>query len=295
MKVNGHSKRWLATTGLACAVFAIGASHGEARASSKEECLEAHSRGQDMRDAGRLTTARQAFMACAQTSCPQLIQADCARFGEELDRLVPTVSFAARDPNGGDLPDTSVSVDDSPVATRLDDGKAYDLDPGRHSVRFLHDGRETTVTVVLTQGDKGRSVIATFADPDGDSHPAATMSPAVAQPRRPTGPLLVAGVGAAAAVTGVVLAIAGMKQVPDDCSLGSHQCVAAPGDPSFDQAHRGVTMANVGIGVGIGGAAMLAGGALWYFMQPLKMPREAGALTPWVDSHSTGVNLAAKF
>jgi hypothetical protein len=297
MKAN----RWVATTGLGLTVFAAvflnGASRGESEAwaASKEECLEAHSRGQDMRDAGRLTTARQAFMACAQTSCPQLIQADCARFGEELERLVPTVSFAARDPNGGDLPDTAVSVDDIPMAMRLDEGKAYDLDPGRHTVRFVHDGHETNVTVVLTQGDKGRSVIATFADLNADGLGPAAPLAAVAQPRRPTGPLFLAGLGAAATVTGVVLTIVGMKQVPDACSVGTHQCVAAPGDPSFDQAHRGVTMANVGIGVGIGGAALLAGGALWYFAQPLRLPKEVGGLAPWVGDRSGGVSLRAKF
>jgi len=301
MKGNASAKRWVATTGVACTVFAAvfvnGAARGESEAwaSSKEECLEAHSRGQDMRDAGRLTTARQAFMACAQTSCPQLIQADCARFGEELERLVPTVSFAARDPNGGDLPNTSVSVDDTPVAAKLDDGKAYDLDPGRHTIRFVHDGRETLVTVVLTQGDKGRSVIATFADLNGDGRTLTTPAAAVAGPSRPIGPLLVAGVGAAAAATGVVLAIVGMKQVPDACSMGSRQCVAAPGDPAFDQARRGVTLANTGIGIGIGGAALLAGGALWYFAQPLKLPREIGSITPWAGDRSGGVAVRARF
>jgi hypothetical protein len=295
------TRAWVGPAGVACAVFvalcADGASRAEgaAWASSKEECLEAHSRGQDMRDAGRLTTARQAFMACAQSSCPQLIQADCARFGEELERLVPTVSFGARDTNGADLPDTAVYVDDQPVATRLDEGKGYDLDPGRHAVRFVHEGRETTVTVVLTQGDKARSVIATFADLEGASHASKAITPAVVQPRRPMGPLFVAGVGAAAAVTGVVLAIIGMKQVPDDCSIGSRQCVAAPGDPSFDQAHRGVSMANFGIGVGIGGAAVLAGGAIWYFAQPLKLPKEVGGLAPWVGDRSGGMSLRAKF
>lgn len=285
----------LVTAGALAALFVIASANGQAQASSKEECLEAHSRGQDLRDAGRLTTARQAFIACAQTSCPQLIQADCARFGEELDRLVPTVSFAARDANGADLPDTSVTVDDMPVATRLDDGKAYDLDPGRHAVKFDHEGHESVVTIVLTQGERGRNVIANFPDLAVDARPSPAPAPAAVQPHRPVGPLVIAGVGAAAAVTGLVLAIAGMKQVPGDCSLSTHQCVAAPGDPSFDQARRGVTMANVGVGVGVGGAAVLAGGALWYLTQPLKLPHEVGQLAPWVGEHATGLSMHGKF
>ena len=55
----------------------------------------------------------------------------------------------------------------APVAARrsgcLDDGKPYDLDPGKHAVRFVHEGRETTVTVVLNQGEELRYV-ASFAD-----------------------------------------------------------------------------------------------------------------------------------
>jgi hypothetical protein len=153
--------QWLAGRTLAyalfgVALFAVSLPARECRAASKDECLEAHGRGQDLRDAGHLTSARQTFLACAQSSCPAIIQADCARFSEDLDRLVPTVGFAARDPGGVDLPDTTVYVDDQLVTMRLDDGKSYDLDPGKHVVRFAHGGRETTVTVVLNQGEKGR-------------------------------------------------------------------------------------------------------------------------------------------
>ena len=289
MNVN----RWMVTTGLACAAFGIGAAaaEGEAWASSKEECVEAHSRGQDLRDSGRLTSARQAFLACAQTSCPSLIQSDCARFGEELERLVPSVSFAARDSNGADLPDTTVYVDDQVVAMHLDDGKSYDVDPGKHAVRFVHEGRDTTVTVVLTQGDRGRSVLATFA--------AAALATPEASPsaraRRPSGPLFIAGLGAAAAVTGAVLAVVGLRQVPDACSVGSHQCVAPPGDPAFDQAHRAIALSNLGLDIGIGGAALLAGGALWYFAQPLQLPKEVGGIAPWIGDRSGGVSVRAQF
>src|SRR4051812_42136679 len=134
-----------------------------AAAASKEECLDSHSRGQDLREKGLLTRARQTFLTCAQSSCPNLIQGDCAKFAEELDRLVPSVSFSARDARSGDLPNTTVYVDDLLVANRLDDGKSYDFDPGKHVIRYVHDGKETVLKVVLNQGDKGRTLVATFA------------------------------------------------------------------------------------------------------------------------------------
>jgi hypothetical protein len=281
-------RRWwevVALVGVACALFSL-ASEGECRAASKEECLESHGHGQDLREQGRLTLARQTFLACAQSSCPALIQADCARYGEELDRLVPTVSFAARDPNGADLPDTGVYVDDQLVATRLDDGKSYDLDPGRHVVRFTHERRETTVTVVLNQGEKGRSILATFADA------------AIATPKRSIAPLLVAGLGAAAAVTGGVLMVVGIREVPSNCSIGSRQCTAAPGDPSFSQAHGGLALANVGLGVGLGGAAVLVGGVVWYLLEPARLPMEPGrtaGVAPWVGDRAGGLSFSGRY
>src|SRR5579884_3754028 len=123
-----------ALTAAVAAGFALATGTHPARAASKDECLAAHGHGQDLRDQGRLTAARQAFMACAQSSCPALIQADCAQFEEQVDRLVPSVSFAARDPAGADLPDTSVDVDGAPLVGRLD-GKSYDLED-RKSTRL---------------------------------------------------------------------------------------------------------------------------------------------------------------
>ena len=290
---------WVVTVGtLACALFGASLGERECRAASKEECLEAHGRGQDLRDAGRLTSARQTFIACAQSTCPALIQADCARFGEELDRLVPTVSFAARDPGGTDLPDTVVYVDDQEVATRLDDGKSYDLDPGKHAVRFVHEGRESSVTLVVNPGEKGRSVVATFADAAAAERAMPSLPPAPAQPHKSVTPLIVAGLGAIAAVTGGVLIGVGVAEVPSSCSLGSHQCVAAPGDPAFDKAHQGIGLANIGIATAGAGAAVLVGGAIWYLVEPSHPRRELGVLrdvTPWFGDHGGGVRMQARF
>jgi hypothetical protein len=298
-----NPRLWPGGRVLACAIFALVALAGtlgarECRAASKDECLEAHGHGQDLRDAGHLTSARQTFLACAQSSCPALIQADCARFSEDLDRLVPTVSFAARDSGGVDLPDTTVYVDDQLVTSRLDDGKSYDLDPGKHAVRFVHEGRETTVTVVINQGEKGRSVVASFIGPLDAGRATPALSPAESQAKRPAGPLVIAGLGAGALIAGAVLVTAGIKEVPSNCSIGSRQCVAPPGDPSIDQAHRGVALANLGFGIGGGGAAVLVGSMVWYFLQPTrsKVEQESTArVAPWIGDRSGGVSLGGRF
>src|SRR5262245_57580496 len=87
---------------------------------SKEQCVEAHGRGQDAREQGKITLARKLFMTCAQASCPALVQGDCARFTDDLMRQQSSLTFVARDAQGADLPDTTVYVDDQLVATRLD-------------------------------------------------------------------------------------------------------------------------------------------------------------------------------
>jgi tetratricopeptide (TPR) repeat protein len=62
---------------------------------SKEECVEAHGKGQDARDGGHLARASKLFLTCAQAACPDLVRSDCARFADELSRIQPTVTFAA--------------------------------------------------------------------------------------------------------------------------------------------------------------------------------------------------------
>ena len=276
------------------ALFLVGQ---ECAASSKEECIDAHSRGQDLREKGQLTRARQMFMTCAQSGCPGLIQADCARYGDDLDRVVPSVSFGARDGASTDLPNTSVYVDDQLVAMRLDDGKSYELDPGKHTVRFVHEGKETTMNVVLNQGERGRALLATFQEA-GSSRTSTDFQAPLTQPKRPLFPLFVAGLGAVATATGGVLLGLGLSKVPSSCSVSTKECTAPPGDPSFNDARRGVSMANLGVAVGVGGAVMLGGGLLWYALQPTATRSENAAVKlvhPWLGRGAGGVALRGSF
>src|SRR5262249_33948501 len=122
--------------------------------------------------------------------------------------------------------------------------------------------------------------------------------PPVVQPRRSVAPLVVAGIGAAAAIAGGVLVGVGVKDVPSSCSIGSRQCVAPPGDPAFEQAHRGIALATLGLGVGAGGAALLLGGVVWYLLEPAQ-PRveheRAARVTPWLGDRAGGLSVSRRF
>ena len=283
------------------------ASSAAKAAPSKEQCVASHGTGQDLRARGQLAQARQEFLSCAQASCPTLVQADCARFGEELGRMVPTVTFAARDSGGADITDTQVYVDDRLVAQRLE-GKTYELDPGKHVVRWVHQGKETTETVVLNQGEQGREILATFggagAAKPGDSGAAPSQTvPAAPESHKSLLPIALVGVGGAATVTGVILLAVGLGKVPSSCSLSSNTCTAAPGDAVFGTAHNGVVLADVGLAVGVAGLAAVAGGIIWYAAEPTqeKAPPATGKLlgpitpAPWFDGKSGGLGLHASF
>ena len=242
-------------------------------AGNREECVDAHSRAQDLRERGQLAQSRRMFLTCAQSSCPSVVQQDCARFSEELGQLVPSVTFGARDASAADLPATTVYVDDNIVATRLDDGKSYEFDPGKHVVRYVHDGKETTLRVVLNQGERGRLLVATFLDKSAPPRRAERDTPEVTEPpvaesHRSVVPLVFAGLGAAAAITGGVLYAIGYGSVPDSCSVSTKECATPPNDPSLAKAESGVRLANTGLAIGISGAVTLVGGLVWYLMQP---------------------------
>jgi len=282
-------------------------------APSKEACVEAHSRGQDARDAGKLSLARKLFLSCAQTSCPTLVQSDCAKFANDLDQQQPTLTFAARDSSGNDLPDTSVYVDDVLVVTRLDDGLPHDADPGQHIVKFQNNGRDQVITIVLNSGEKGRAVVAKFPAIGGDKPtPGAaaaapsTMTTAVTPvavhaqtsptTKHPAGAKLSMLGGGVALIAGATLAILGNSRIPGDCSASTHTCAAPPGDPQLTTASNALKLEDLGIGIGAVGAAALIAGAVWYFTgsHTEREPTPAVTAGPWLSPNSVGLTLSGQ-
>jgi hypothetical protein len=289
-----------------CVIALVLAASPIARADevSKEVCIDSHSRGQDAREQNKLTLAKKLFLTCAQPTCPALVQGDCARFADDLTRMLPSVNFAARDGRGVDLPDTSVFVDDILVKSRLDDGKAFDMDPGRHTVKFVHSGKEQIMSVVVGTGERGRAVTVTFGAP-----PAAPSAPALDQlpvptpapkPAKPTthhayGSKLVIGAGAIAAVGGGALAVFGITRMPSNCSLSTHECAAPPGDPAFHDASQAIKLSNIGFLVGGVGVAAAVGGVVWYVTSGrTDKPRGEHLVMPWLSPSGAGIALTGR-
>ncbi|HEY1557545.1 MAG TPA: hypothetical protein VGF94_22085 [Kofleriaceae bacterium] len=263
---------------------------------SKEQCLDAHSRGQDAKEQNKLSLARKLFLTCAQSSCPAVVQGDCARFADDLSRLQPSIVFAARDGSGSDLPDTTVYVDGELIVTHLD-GAPHDIDPGSHTVKFQNGGKEKLVTLVVGDGEKGRIVAATFgspapvaASPEPRFDAAPTAKPS-AKTTHATGARILLWGGAGLVVAGAAFATLGYFELPSNCSLSTHQCAAPPGDAAFGKAASAVRLTDAGWAAGIAGLAALGGGVFWY-LSSAHTNKEHLAVAPWVSPSGAGVALS---
>jgi hypothetical protein len=271
---------------------------------SKEACVDAHSRGQDAREQGKLSLARKLFLTCAQNGCPSAVQGDCARFADDLTTLQPTVVFVARDGNGNDLPETTVYVDGALIVTTLD-GKPHDIDPGNHVVKFSNGSKDEVVTVVIGSGEKGRTVAARFGSPTPIAPATAAPATAATIPAKPAAPrtthpkaaMPIAIGGAVVMAAGAGLFIWGRSQVPDQCDIGTHQCAAPPGDPVFKEAQDAAGKANMGLMIGGVGAAAVVGGIVWFFAVS-KTEKESStqqAVAPYVTGDGAGIAVLGRF
>jgi len=267
---------------------------------TKDQCVDAHGRGQDARDSGKITLARKLFLTCAQPACPSLVQGDCARLADDLSRQQSSLTFVARDAQGADLPDTTVYVDDLLVVTRLDDGKSHDVDPGRHTVRFNNNGKEQSVTLVVGAGEKARSVVVTFGTVNPPVAPGGagpSSAPVQAEPRvvHPVGARIMLFGGLAVAAAGTGIAVVGRLQVPKACDYSTRTCNAPAGDPVFNDAQSGARLYKIGLATAIVGGAATVGGAIWYFTNARVEEDGDKVVMPIVSRTSAGLSLSGSF
>ena len=171
-----------------------------ARADDLDACIAAADRAQPLRDDGRFLDARRELLLCARATCPTAIRSACTRWLADVEHRTPTVVVRARDALGNDVTDVVVSVDGAPLQSKLD-GLAHPVDPGEHSFRFERGAAKVERRVVLTEGDRARSIEVAFDLPRAPAIPA-MPAPAPSAPRLPAPPSRTAawvlgGVGAA--------------------------------------------------------------------------------------------------
>lgn len=245
--------RWiLASAGMLLASSAVPA----AAATPIEQCLSSSEEGQVSRDHGRLLEARDRFLTCGDDACPSIVQLRCVQWLEEVDALIPTVVFAARDEGDVDLRDVEVSAQGRVLSSRLD-GAPIALDPGELDLVFTAGGRRVEQHVVLRAGEKSRIVAVRFAPtlPDGARRAAPTP-----RSSRFTVPTLLVGAG--------VLGLAGFSYFgftakSDLSNLESAPCAASrmcsPSD--VDSVRTRFLVADVSLVVGL--VSLAAATVVW--------------------------------
>jgi hypothetical protein len=257
-------------------------------------CIHAADAGQKLRDSGSYLRAREQFIACAAEECPGEIRKGCLGWLAELEKLMPTVVFAARF-GARELTDVRVSVDGAPLAERID-GKPVPLDPGEHRFRFDRAGAPPIQeTAVLVAGEKERLVQARFApEPVTPPSPNLRAGPEPEAPRKMNAiEYVLGGVGLASLATGIALDLSGYVFL-QQCN-GDHSCSGA--HERAEVEWRFVT-GDILLAVG-----MLSAAAAWLLWKQDTHPapqrpgtsvavRQAGTWIPGAIVRSSGVVLS---
>jgi hypothetical protein len=279
-------QRHVASVG-ALAVVLV-AAPGDARAAdvssdATAECIQASDRGQSQRDEGKYRAARTAFLQCSRDVCPQLVLKSCARWLRELDEAAPTIVPGAKDEQGNDVADASVTFDGEPLASHLD-GRPVEVDSGEHVLKFERAGTTPVEQrLILRAGEKARVVTVTLravhddsaGPPDGGDHPPPPPPPLpepLMSPRHiVSGGLGLGAVGALGA--GIAFVVQGNQKGQRAANmrggLPSNACtgVSTPMCQSLSDAVQAQhSDANVAAGLFVGAGVLAAGAvAAWLF------------------------------
>ena len=219
-------------------------------------CVLAHSSGQREALAGRLKKSQELFIACGVTSdCPDPVRDDCERLLAETRLAAPTVILSVLDEKGGDVTHASVYSGDELIGDGLD-GRAIELDPGEHHLRFvLPDGKELRERVLIREGEKNRLLQVQLESPQEELQP----EPALPEPRSTSPGVAWAATGlagAGAAVFGTFAYLGGRKKAElDSCAPTCSSSLK----PVQQDAKTYYLVADIGLG-----AALVSGIAAIY-------------------------------
>jgi hypothetical protein len=185
----------------------------EAAAEEVVACVRAAEDAQSQRSAHRLRAAFKRLLVCAQSNCPTVVRNDCVFWLAEVEKMLPSVILEAKDKDGAELTDVSVTLDGEPLVSRLD-GLSVPVDPGVRTFRFEHVGSTSIEQkIVIREGQKGRPISVVF-----DPRPIEKPKPPAVPRRRfrvPTGTVVFGGVGLAALGSFAYFGIVGRNEASE--------------------------------------------------------------------------------
>jgi hypothetical protein len=233
---------------------------------SKASCAQAYESSQESRASGQLQETQKRLSVCARAECPSFVQKDCARWLEEVDRELPSVTLRAEGLDAEAARLVRVTLDGQPVPNALG-GAPIALDPGRHELVAESPGRSRIArTIVAQQGVQGRPISLDFApEPAPASAEAAVDTGSPGSSLRPYA-YVAWGLGAVGLGTFAVLGTLGRadeRALKDDCPSATEVaelvmpgvCAASEADERKQIYEREFVLADIGLVTGIMGAA----------------------------------------
>lgn len=258
--------RFATTSAFALAMIAAAR---PASADERAQCVAASEKAQQLKNAGKLSEAREQLVICGRAECPKLVQQDCTQWMSDLLGVLPSVVPGAKDRRGRDIVDVKVTVDGKVVTETLD-GKPILVDPGVHNFHFETKGAPAIdEKIVVRQGEKNRIVTVTFAlgeDPDAAKKPG-RIDVGRDSDRRdhdtggsslPIAAFVVGGLGLAALGTALYInldANADARKLRDECAPKCN-----PSDVDDVEQRRIIA----GVTAAAGGALLIAGVVLFF-------------------------------
>jgi len=287
---------------LAALVMLVASAAGAQNA--KETCIQASERGQRLLDERRMLEARNAFLSCAQDSCPAAVKRDCEKQLEELKKNLPSVVVRVKDKDGSDVAHGAVSLDGTKIGDL--DGRDLEVDPGTHKLHIeLPDGRTFDRQIILAAGEHARAV--TF-DANAPASSLGEGVPDVQFDRKHAasnggGWTAVRTIGFTGIVVGGVgLVIGGIflgLQISNEATAGTsseNQCPIKP-DPvkctnalNAAKADQVISLASF-----IAGTAVLATGVVLFIVGKNKPAASAWHVAPMVGPKLGGLSFGASF
>jgi hypothetical protein len=223
-------------------------------------------------------------VACAQPTCPLVVNKDCTEWLIEVEAATPSVVFAVRDTSGHELVDVRVYVDDVPLTEKLV-GRAIAIDPGLRRFRYEVAGIPPLETsVVIREAEKNRLLSVTVSRSGTPEAPSsgspAGEAPALpadhAKPARhaiPTPALLTAGAGVLALGSFAFFGLRGHNDIQNMRGTCAPNCA----ESDVASARTNVLVANVSLGVAVAAfgasvwlytASRPAKGSAWLSVEP---------------------------
>lgn len=241
-----------------------------------DQCVEAHSQGQVLRDEGKLVASAAKLLTCASDdACPAPIREECEQFLGTVQRLTPTLVFASRDHLGRDIDGVRIYMDDAVVEWSSGDAPIA-VDAGPHLFRFEHpDGQVIEQKLDAVQGEKARLVVAEFSNTEV-LEPRSTQADAAIDTTEPTDVrrVLMYTFGGLAVVGLASFAVLGRQGRSEEADL---RASCAPNCTSAQKQSVAQKYLWADVSLAVAGLS-IAGGAVLYFA-PLGSDDTAAAIS----------------